>query len=287
MAKLACGDATAPAAQRSERTFLGANAPNVSSHGLFAKRSGSEDEASSIFENLAFKAKSCEDSRMIAIGDVSRTLADEAYARIRAAMHSGRLEPGQRLRFSDLQNLTDTSVTPVREALARLTAEGFTELEGHRGYRVAPVSSEDLWDILKNRQQLESEALRLSIELGDEHWEAQLVSAHHLLSRMDRERADLPTAVDEQWEKRHEAFHETLIAACQSKVLLGFCSQLSARANRYRRLSISAPPRDIKTEHRLIFEATIGRDAPTATKLLRDHFERTARMVDELLKNKW
>ncbi len=224
---------------------------------------------------------------MIAIGDVSRTLADEAYSRIRAAMHSGQLEPGQRLRFSDLQVLTDTSVTPVREALARLTAEGFTELEGHRGYRVAPVSSGDLWDVVKNRQQLESEALRLSIELGDDHWEAQLISAHHLLSRMDRERADLPTAVDEQWERRHEAFHEALIAACQSKVLLGFCSQLSARANRYRRLSISAPPRDIKTEHRLIFEATIGRDAPTATRLLRDHFERTARMVDELLKNKW
>lgn len=224
---------------------------------------------------------------MIAIGDVSRTLADEAYSRIRAAMHSGRLEPGQRLRFSDLQSLTDTSVTPVREALARLTAEGFTELEGHRGYRVAPVSSEDLWDIAKNRQQLESEALRLSIELGDEHWEAQLISAHHLLSRMDRERADLPTAVDERWEQRHEAFHEALIAACQSKVLLGFCGQLSGRANRYRRLSISAPPRDIKTEHRLIFEATIKRDAPTATRLLREHFELTARMVDELLKNRW
>ena len=86
---------------------------------------------------------------MIAIGDVSRTLADEAYSRIRAAMHSGQLKPGQKLRFSELQELTDTSVTPVREALARLTAEGFTEFEGHRGYRVAPVSSADLWDIVQ------------------------------------------------------------------------------------------------------------------------------------------
>lgn len=226
---------------------------------------------------------------MIAIGDVSRTLADEAYSRIRAAMHSGQLKPGQKLRFSELQDLTDTSVTPVREALARLTAEGFTELEGHRGYRVASVSSADLWDILRNRQQLEAEALRLSIAHGDEHWEAQLVSAHHLLTRMDRERTDLPTAVDEQWEQRHKAFHEALIAACQSKVLLGFCSQLSARANRYRRLSISVSdiPRDVRTEHRLIFEATIQRDAATAAELLRDHFERTARMVDELLKHRW
>lgn len=226
---------------------------------------------------------------MIAIGDVSRTLADEAYARIREAMHNGQLKPGQKLRFSDLQELTDTSVTPVREALARLTAEGFTELEGHRGYRVAPVSQADLWDILRNRQRMEAEALRLSITHGDEHWEAQLVGAHHLLTRMDRERADLPTAVDEEWERRHEAFHEALIAACQSRVLLGFCSQLSARANRYRRLSISVPdmPRDVRSEHRLIFEATIDRDADTATALLQEHFEKTAQMVDELLRHRW
>jgi DNA-binding GntR family transcriptional regulator len=67
-------------------------------------------------------------------------------------------------------------------------------------------------------------------------------------------------------------FREALIAACQSKVLLGFRGQLSARANRYSRLSISAPRRGIKTEHRLIFEAIIRRDAPTATRLLREHF---------------
>lgn len=226
---------------------------------------------------------------MIAIGDVSRTLADEAYSRIREAMHSGQLKPGQKLRFSELQELTDTSVTPVREALTRLTAEGFTELEGHRGYRVAPVSSIDLWDIVRNRQRLESEALRLSIQHGDEHWEASVMSTYHLMSRMDRERADLPTAADERWEARHEAFHESLISACQSKVLLKFCSELSARANRYRRLSVTVPdiPRDINKEHRLIFEATIKRDEAAAVELLQDHFERTARQVEELLRHRW
>ncbi|TDM75720.1 GntR family transcriptional regulator, partial [Lactobacillus crispatus] len=85
------------------------------------------------------------------------------------------------------------------------------------------------------------------------------------------------------------AFHGALIAACESKVLLGFCSQLSARANRYRRLSITVPdiPRDVRTEHRLIFAATIQRDAMTATDLLQDHFEKTAQMVDELLRHRW
>src|SRR6202790_5875329 len=122
---------------------------------------------------------------MMAVAVFPPTRANKAFSRIREAMHSGQLKPGHKLRFSELQELTDTSVTPVREALARLTAEGFTELEGHRGYRVAPVSSTDLWDIVRNRQRLESEALRLSIAHGDDHWEAQLMTAHHLLSRMD------------------------------------------------------------------------------------------------------
>ncbi len=224
---------------------------------------------------------------MTAIGTVSRTLADEAYSRIREAMHSGELKPGQRLRFAALQKLTGTSVTPAREALARLTAEGFTELEGHRGYRVAPVSSADLWDIAKNRVFLELEALRLSIERGDDHWEARLVTAHHMLTLMDRERADLPTAVDEEWERRHIAFHEALISGCGSKVMLGLCSQLSERANRYRRLSVSDIPRDVRREHRLIFEATLERDAAAATTRLREHFERTAHVVEELLRHRW
>ena len=58
-------------------------------------------------------------------------------------------------------------------------------------------------------------------------------AARDVQAAINAARADLPTAVDEKWEPRHQAFHEALIAACQSKVLLGFCSQLYARANRY------------------------------------------------------
>ena len=50
------------------------------------------------------------------------TLAGDAYAAIHRAIRSGELAPGQRLRFAELQTLCGMSVTPVREALARLTA---------------------------------------------------------------------------------------------------------------------------------------------------------------------
>ena len=106
---------------------------------------------------------------MTASGDRATTLADIAYGRIQRAIRSGALSPSQRLRFDDLRKLCDMSISPVREALTRLTAEGLTELEGHRGFRVAPVSIDDLWDTVRTRQLMESQALRLSIEKGDEH----------------------------------------------------------------------------------------------------------------------
>ena len=76
-----------------------------------------------------------------------KTLAADAYTAIRQTIRSGTFKPGDRLRFADLQALCGMSVTPVREALARLTAEGFTVLDDHRGYSVASLSLEELRDI--------------------------------------------------------------------------------------------------------------------------------------------
>src|SRR6218665_4012288 len=96
-----------------------------------------------------------------------RTLAGDAYEAIRQSIRTGAVKPGDRLRFADLQTLCGMSVTPVREALARLTAEGFTVLDDHRGYSVAPLSLAELRDITATRQLCEGEALRLSVLNGD------------------------------------------------------------------------------------------------------------------------
>ncbi len=96
-----------------------------------------------------------------------RTLAGDAYEAIRQAIGVGTFKPGDRLSFADLQALCNMSVTPVREALARLTAEGFTVLDDHRGYTVAPLSLAELRDVTATRQLCEGEALRLSVLNGD------------------------------------------------------------------------------------------------------------------------
>lgn len=212
----------------------------------------------------------------------ARTLASDAYERIRAEIRTGRFRPGDRLRFADLQALCAMSVTPVREALARLTAEGFTSLDDHRGYSVAQLSLAELRDITANRKLCEGEALRRSIERGDAQWEAEVIAAHHLMVRVPQGREDMPSAIRDDWDARHAAFHRALIAACGSAILLDTCGRLFAHADRYRRVSVSLlmSRRDAEAEHRLIMEAALARDGAAAVAALHAHYEKTAQSLE-------
>ena len=211
-----------------------------------------------------------------------RTLAGDAYAAIRQSIRSGAFKPGDRLRFADLQALCGMSVTPVREALARLTAEGFTTLDDHRGYSVASLSLEELRDITAARRLCEGEALRLSVARGDAEWEARVIAAHHLMARIPQAREDIPSAMREDWEARHAAFHAALISACGSSILLEICEKLFSRADRYRRLSVSlsGATRDVTGEHRRLMELALGRQADGAAEALREHYGRTAAALE-------
>ena len=63
-----------------------------------------------------------------------------AYMEIRAALISCRLAPGSRLNIVRLQREIGASQAAVREALSRLTAEGFVVIERNSGFRAAPIS---------------------------------------------------------------------------------------------------------------------------------------------------
>jgi DNA-binding GntR family transcriptional regulator len=205
----------------------------------------------------------------------------EAWQILREAIFTGRFQPGAPLRFHDMQALCAMSVSPVREALARLVTEGLVETEHNRGYRVAPLSRHDLEDLVRTRIKIEGWAIERAIALGDELWEARIISSLHVLTRLPRRRAGEPRLMDEEWERRHKDFHEALIVACDSASLLQICRALSARADRYRHISlaIETGPRDIDAEHEAIAKAALARDATAAQHALATHFEKTAQYI--------
>lgn len=209
----------------------------------------------------------------------SGTLAGSICDRVRTDILAGRRKPGARILLEDLKAEFGVSWSPIREALSRLVAEGLITTEECRGYRIAPVSSADLAEVIRLRMLLEPMALQRSIEHGDDAWEAEVLAHQHRLGKLESKR--FYPAEAEQWERWHRAYHEALIRACASPMLLQFCSQLHDLSDRYRRLFLSAHnfDRDVPDEHRQITDATLARDVATACGLLQRHIERTGQNV--------
>lgn len=207
----------------------------------------------------------------------------KAWEIIRNAIVSGRLQPGAALKTTELQELCGMSVSPVREALARLVATGLVTAEHNLGYRVAPLSADDLKDLVDTRVREEAWALRQSIGNGDEMWEGRVLASLHVLERLPRENPDDQTLYNEAWEKRHSDFHHALISECGSKLTLAFCENLRDLNDRYRRLSLvlEGGARNAATEHRAIAVAAIERDAPRAIEALSSHYLATAQYLLE------
>jgi DNA-binding GntR family transcriptional regulator len=171
-------------------------------------------------------------------------------------------------------------LTPLREALFQLMAEGLVTMEDQRGFRVAEVSQEDLTDLTEQRVFIEGQALRLAIERGDLAWESRVLAAHHRLAGTPMLEPGT-TALTDAWSAAHRDFHRVLVEACGSAWLLRFRDVLSDQTERYRRLSARKKPgRDVAAEHRRIAEATLARATDEAVECLAAHYRLTAQLCD-------
>jgi DNA-binding GntR family transcriptional regulator len=215
----------------------------------------------------------------------NKTQADRMFETLRSDILSCRLLPGSRLRINETAETSEVSLGAVREALSRLNAEGLVVAESQKGYRVAPLSVEDLRDLTEARVEIERIALARSIASGDLDWETNLVAAWHRLSRIS-ERADGDSPLtSEPWALAHAAFHAALAAACGSAKLLQIRAQLYQQTERYRRYSgVVARERNVFAEHRKIFDAAIARDSAVATEAIAEHLRLTADIILASLK---
>ncbi len=71
---------------------------------------------------------------------LGRTLREQVLVRLRQAIVSGELAPGEPLRQDQLAEWLGVSSTPVREAIADLAREQLVDLEPNRGARVRPLT---------------------------------------------------------------------------------------------------------------------------------------------------
>jgi len=95
------------------------------------------------------------------IADAQRSRVDLAYETLARGIFDRVLKPGDRLGIDAAARRLQMSITPVREALARLASDGLLTQVANQGYRVAPLlTATEFHALFTARRVLELEALR-------------------------------------------------------------------------------------------------------------------------------
>ncbi|XKE47305.1 DNA-binding transcriptional regulator CsiR [Halomonas organivorans] len=204
-----------------------------------------------------------------------QNLGISAYTWLKRDIIRGVFQPGEKLRMSGLKERYDLGIGPLREALSQLVAERLVVAISQRGYRVAPMSREELADLYDARAQLEGLLLELAIQRGDDAWEAEILAKAHTLAKVME--VHTPEEMLEVWDTRHQAFHTAIVAGCNSPHLMQVRRNLFDQVERYRHLwlretvfSEEALERK-RQEHAALVETILARDAGRAREMMREH----------------
>ncbi|MCX4814105.1 GntR family transcriptional regulator [Streptomyces sp. NBC_01239] len=204
-------------------------------------------------------------------------LSEQVYTRLRNAIMRGHHAPGDALKPQDLAKEHGVSLAVVREALLQVVGEGLAVRLPNRGFAVPEFSDRRWQEITEARRTLEPMMLRMSIERGDVDWEARVRATHHRLVRAPVYVEGEGEYYSAAWGEAHRSFHRTLLEGCDNAVLLETFDRMWTASELARRWSSHRTPgRDGITEHRRLEEATLERDADTASELLTQHLTLTA-----------
>ncbi|MEJ2862188.1 GntR family transcriptional regulator [Actinomycetospora flava] len=212
----------------------------------------------------------------------SSTRGEAVFGALRSDILAGRLTPGARLPFADLCARYGASTGVLREGLSRLVEQGLVRLEPQQGYRVTPLSEQDLVDLTEARVQIETLVLSAAIAEGDLAWESRLTALHHTLSKTPQvDQAD-PARFSEAWTRAHADYHAAVLSGCGNARLRGLADGLRASAELYRQWSRPLGQdhhRDIAGEHRALLDAVLARDTDTALAVLTAHIQHTSAVL--------
>ncbi len=193
-------------------------------------------------------------------------LSDDVARYVRRRIFNGAYGAGEYLRLDQLAVELGISVTPVREALLNLRAEGLLVQQPRRGFMVLPVTARDIADVANVQAFIGGElAARAAENISDE----QLAALRAIQDDLERayEQDDLERTV-----RLNHEFHRTINVAADSPKLTQFMSGITRYAPESVFPTLAGWPRQSMKDHRRVIAAFEKRDANRARMAMAEHF---------------
>lgn len=213
-------------------------------------------------------------AKAASLEEVRSTQGSLVYDLLRADVISGTLAPGQRLTLDMLKDRYKVGVTPLREALYRLSASLLVTVEDQRGFRVTEISLQHFKQVITARESFETVILIDSIKGGNFEWEERVLGAHNHLKKLPMYTGPNDT-LNPEWTKAHRRFHHELLSGSGHFFLEHFQSILWDHATRYRNILKPDPlsAEVLMRDHDQLLEAALGREVELACVILKRHIK--------------
>lgn len=196
-----------------------------------------------------------------------RTKEEQVADFLREGIISGVYPRGSRLKQAEIAEQLNLSITPVREALKMLEAEGYITRDSYRGASVVPFDASASGEILELRQLLEERLVKAAVENATDQDIAELRALEAEFERAF-ESGDRAAARGINYR-----FHRRLYDISALPHTLHFVQILWARYPFDLINAVTGRGDRAAKEHQAILDALETRDSAKAVLAMREHIE--------------
>ena len=202
-------------------------------------------------------------------------LTERAYERVRRDIISCVIAPGSEISEAQLCSHYKLGKAGVRVALTKLSHDGLVRAIPRRGYRVVPVTLQDLHDVFELRLMLEPAAARMAAGRVN----TNELKAYDEICRAGYQPGDARST--SRFLEANKAFHVTIAQAAGNARLAAAIEHLLDEMTRLLHLGLGLRkgPQDVQHEHKSLVKALARGDGETAQRICREQIEASHDML--------
>ena len=209
------------------------------------------------------------------MGVITPLLTERAYERIRRDIISCAITPGSEISEAQLCTQYKLGKAGVRVALTRLSHDGLVRAIPRRGYRVVPVTLQDIQDVFELRLMLEPAAARMAAGKVN----TQQLRTYDEVCRSGYQPGDAKST--SRFLEANKAFHVAIAQATGNARLSAAIEHLLDEMTRLLHLGLGMRKGSQETlhEHKSLVKALARGDGETAERICREQIEASRNMV--------
>jgi len=215
------------------------------------------------------------------------TLYERVYEALKEAILNNEYLPGDIVTIELIARELGVSATPVREAVARLSAEGLVRQAPNKGVRIAPITSKDVHNTYEVRKLLEPYVAGVAAKkiAQDPEYKRGLLQVKKMAEKVASILANNSAVPSyETYLQVDLKLERLMLEAVENSLLqrlIAFVSSHSRRIRSFAEASSNSSAiemmRTINEEHLHIIEAILNADTGEAWKAVKRHLDNAER----------